>query len=297
MAGLCHNLYQVVNSIGYEEENSKLDITQIPDDSDEGYILEVDLKYPKELLDLHNDYSPVPEKMKICPEMLSPYCKQLSEDLKLGSVAVPKLVHNLNDKTKYIVHYRNLKLYLGLRIDLAEIHSVLAFQQSPWPKAYIDFNTERRKHAANDFEKDFYKLMNNAVFGKTMKNLRKRVNVKFVSDKTKLKKRLTRPSFNYNSFSIFSEDLAAVNMKKTKFYLNRSIYVGFTVKKIRHDNYKTCLFDKKQTKTSMNQIRSHGHEIYSIKLNKIALSPYDDKRYIFEGGVNTLAHGHYKIMK
>ena len=93
-----------------EEENSNLDITQIPDDSEEGYILEVDLKYPKELLDLHNDYPLVPEKMKICPEMLSPYCKQLSEDLKLGSVAVPKLVHNLNDKTKYIVHYRNLKL-------------------------------------------------------------------------------------------------------------------------------------------------------------------------------------------
>jgi hypothetical protein len=88
----------------------KLDITQIPDDSEEGYILEVDLKYPKELLDLHNDYPLAPEKMKICPEMLSPYCKQLSEDLKLGSVAVPKLVHNLNDKTKYIVHYRNLKL-------------------------------------------------------------------------------------------------------------------------------------------------------------------------------------------
>ena len=128
-----------------------------------------------------------------------------------------------------------------------------------------------------------------------MKNLRKRVNIKFVSDKTKLTKRLTRPSFD--SFRIFSEDLAAVNMKKTKFYLNRSIYVGFTVQKIRHDNYKTCLFDKKQTKTSMNQIRSHGHEIYSIKLNKIALSPYDDKRYTFEGGANTLANGHYKLIK
>ena len=81
MAGLCHNLNQLVNSIGYEEDNSNLDITQIPDDSEEGYILEVDLKYPKELLDLHNDYPLASEKMKICPEMLSPYCKQLSEDL------------------------------------------------------------------------------------------------------------------------------------------------------------------------------------------------------------------------
>ena len=109
--------------------------------------------------------------MKICPEMLSPYCQQLSEDLKLGSVQVPKLVPNLNDKTKYIiVHYHNLKLYLKLGMELTEIHRVLAFQQSSWLKAYIDFNTERRKHAANDFEKDFYKLMNNAVFGKTMES-------------------------------------------------------------------------------------------------------------------------------
>ncbi|CAB3983464.1 Hypothetical predicted protein [Paramuricea clavata] len=134
--------------------------------------------------------------------MLSPYCQQLSEDLNLGSVAVPKLVPNLNDKTNYIVHYRNLKLYLSLGME-----------------------EERRKHAANDFEKDFYKLMNNAVFGKTMGNLRKRVNVKLVYDETKLSKLTDRPSFD--SFCIFSEDLAAVNMKKTKLYLNRPIYVGF----------------------------------------------------------------------
>jgi hypothetical protein len=210
-----------------EQEISNLDITQITDDSEEGYILEVDLKYPKELHDLHNDYPLAPEKMKICPEMLSPYCKQLSEDLKLGSVAVPKLVPNLSDKTKYIVHCRNLKLYLGLGMELTVIHRVLAFQQSPWLKAYIDFNTERRKHAANDFEKDFYKLMNNSVFGKTMEYLRKRVNVKLVNDKTKLTKLTARPSFD--SFRIFSEDLAAVNMKKTKLYLNRPIYVGFTI--------------------------------------------------------------------
>jgi hypothetical protein len=87
--------------------------------------------------------------------MLSPYCQQLLEDLNLGSVAVPKLVPNLNDKTNYVVHYRNLKLYLALGMEVTIIHRVLVFQQSPWLKAYIDFNTERRKCAANDFEKDF----------------------------------------------------------------------------------------------------------------------------------------------
>ncbi|XP_028417042.1 uncharacterized protein LOC114541307 [Dendronephthya gigantea] len=399
-----------------DQEIAQFDITDVADDDDEGYILEVDLHYPSELHDLHNDYPLAPEKMKISSEMLSPYCQDLSECLQLRGGVVSKLVPNLRNKTNYVVHYRNLKQYLALGMKLAKIHRVLVFQQSPWLKTYIDFNTEKRKHAANDFEKDFYKLMNNSVFGKTMENLRKRVNVKLVNDKTKLSKLTASPSFDY--FRIFSEDLAAVNMKKTKLYLNRPIYVGFTIldlskvlmyqfhyeymkpkydcnakllftdtdslcyeiktddvyqdmlqdidlfdtseyardhplhsltnkkvlgkmkdethgipiqefvglrpkmysilytendkqvekktakgikksvtkRKLRHINYKECLFDKKRTMASMNQIRSERHEIYSIKLNKIGLSPYDDKRYIIKDGVNTLAYGHYQII-
>ena len=210
-----------------EEEISNFDIMHIADGSEEGCVLEVDLRYPKELHDLHNDYLLAPEKMKIVSEMLSPYCQQLLEDLNLGSVAVPKLVPNLNDKTNYIVHCRNLKLYLALGMKVTRIHRVLVFQQCLWLKTYIDFNTERRTCATNDFEKDFYKLMNNEVFGKTMENLRKRVNVKLINDKAKLTKLTARPSFD--SFRIFSDDVAAVNMKKTKLYLNGPIYVGFTI--------------------------------------------------------------------
>jgi hypothetical protein len=103
----------------------------IADNSDEGYVLEVDLRYPKELHDLHSDYPLAPDKMKIVWEMLSPYCQQLLEDLNLGGVAVPKLVPNLNDKTNYIVHYRNLKLYLALGMEVTGIHRVLVFPQSP----------------------------------------------------------------------------------------------------------------------------------------------------------------------
>ena len=92
-----------------EQEISTLDIERVPDDSEQGYILEVDLRYPEELHDLHNDYPLAPERMKILPEMLSPYCQELSKDLNLGSAPVPKLVPNLEDKTNYVVHYRNLK--------------------------------------------------------------------------------------------------------------------------------------------------------------------------------------------
>ena len=112
-------------------------------------------------------------------------------------------------------------------IELTKIHKVLLFQQKPWLKSYIDFNTEKRKHAANDFKKGFFKLMNNSVFGKTMENLRKTVNVKLVNDKVILSKLTASPSFD--SFRVFSEDLAAVNMKKTKLKLYLPNYVGFTI--------------------------------------------------------------------
>ena len=125
------------------------------------------------------------------------------------------------------MHYRNLKQHLTLGMRLTKIHRVLVFDQSPWLKTYIDFNTEKRKNARNEFEKDFFKLMNNSVFGKTMENLRKRVNVKLVNTEKQLEKLSASPLFDY--FRIFNEDLIAVNMKKPSLYLNRPIYVGFCI--------------------------------------------------------------------
>ena len=82
--------------------------------------------------------------------MLSPYCQQLKEDLGLKEPSIGKLIPNLHNKTRYILHYKNLKLYLDLGMKLTKIHRVLTFQQSSWLKEYIDFNTEKRKQAAND---------------------------------------------------------------------------------------------------------------------------------------------------
>ena len=204
-----------------EHEIEELNVMAIPDDDEDGCILEGDLKYPRELHELHSDYPLAPEKMKVMPNMLSPYCQQLVEQLNLGGASVPKLVPNLYDKTHYILHYCNLRLYFDLGLKLTKIHRVLGFAQSTRLKSYIDFHTEKRKQATNYFEKDFFKLMNNAVFGKTMANLRRRVIVKLVTNPNKLKKLTASPAF--------SEDLAAVSMKKTKLYLNRPIYVGFTI--------------------------------------------------------------------
>lgn len=117
-----------------EQEIEELNVMSIPNDGEDGYTLEVDLEYPKELHDLHSAYPPAPETMKVTPNMLSPYCQLLAQDLNPGGVPVPKLVPNPCDKTHYILHYRNLKLYLDLDMKLTNVHQALGFTQSTWLK-------------------------------------------------------------------------------------------------------------------------------------------------------------------
>ena len=153
------------------------------------------------------------------------------------SDSFPKLIPNLMDKEKYIVHYRNLKLYVSLGMRIKKVHRVLSFHQSPWLKEYIDFNTRQRTAAKNEFEKNFFKLMNNSMFGKTMENLRHRRNVDLVNNEKKLKKLAAQPTFK--SFKIFHEHLTAVECAKAELTLNRPIYVGFCVL----DLSKTLMYD------------------------------------------------------
>ena len=116
----------------------------INEKSDIGYILEIHLEYPKELLELHNDYPLAPEKPAVSNDVLSIYCKNIAHkyDIKVGDVK--KLIPKLGNKTKYVLHFRNLQLYLSLKVKLTKIHRALQFKQS-WTKKYIDFNTEKKK--------------------------------------------------------------------------------------------------------------------------------------------------------
>ena len=220
-----------------EKQISKLDLAKYNENSKKGLILEVDLEYPKELHNLYNDYPLSAERVCVNKDMLSGYCKKITTKYNISTGLVQKLIPTLKNKEKYVLHYRNLQLYTDLGLKVTKVHRILEFNQSPWLKKYIDFNTNKRKNAKNAFEKDFFKLMNNSVFGKTMENLRKRVDVRLVTDDKKFIKLTSKPS--YVSSKIFNENLVAVHKIKETLTLNRPAYVGMCIL----DLSKTLMYD------------------------------------------------------
>ena len=143
------------------------------------------------------------EYRAVSSDMLSKYCKEIADEYRIKAGDVNKLIPSLGKKTKYVLHYRNLQLYLSLGMRLTKINRVLKFKQSDWIKKYTNFNTEKRKNATNDFDKDFLKLMINSVYGKAMENLRKRINVIFVNNEKDFLKYTSKPT--YITHKIFSK--------------------------------------------------------------------------------------------
>ena len=191
-----------------DKEIDRIDLGKYKEDGKKGLILEVYPEYPQELHDMHNDYPVAPEKVKVSKNMLSDYCNKIAEKYNISIGLVSKLIPTLRDKKEYVLHYHNLQLYLDLGLKIRKVPRVLKFDQSPWLKQYINFNTEKRKHAKNSFEKDFFKLMYNSVFGKTVENLHKRVDIRPVTNDKKLDKLTAKPT--YVSSKIFNENLMAV---------------------------------------------------------------------------------------
>ena len=185
-------------------------IKNYDEDSDKGYIFEVDVKYPRRLHDLHSDLPFLPKRMKIDK------CQ--------------KLVCNLRNKKKCVVHIRSLKQALNYGLKLKKVRRIIEFNQESWLKPYIDMNTELRKIAKNDFEKDFFKLINNAVFGKTMENVRKHRDIKLVTTDKKRSKIVSEP--NYHTMNYISEDLLIIEMKRTKVKMNKPVYLGLSILEI-----------------------------------------------------------------
>ena len=186
------------------------------------------------------------------------------------------LVPNLGNKSRYVFHYRNCRLYLSIEMKLTKINKILKFKQFDWLKKYIDFNTDKRKNAANSFEKDFFKLMNNSVFGKTMGNLRKRISVKLVNNAKDYVKCVSNPRFA--SQKIFTKNFVAIHEIKPVLTLNKPVYVGFSILDLSkllmfefHYKYIKSKIDARLLLTDTDSL------VYEIKTKSVYEDFYRDK--------------------
>lgn len=391
----CNNLYgfSMTKCLPYEEfawiPPEELHLESTDDNGEYGYILEVDIAYPKKLHPQHNSLPFLSESMSVNKQR--------------------KLIANLNDKCKYIVHYITLKQALKHGLELLRIHRVLKFRQSNWLMNYIEYNASLRAKATNTFEKDLYKLYNNAVYGKTMENIRNRKNIKLVCDNKQLEKLIAKPYFIDRT--LYNENLAAVHLAKTIVKFDKPIYIGMTIldlsksvmyayhyetmlpkygmenliltymdtdsfiyyiktndlyedmlsmleyldtsdypvdhpcyslknkkvpgkfkdevcgrvisefvglrakmysiliegeeimkakgiqksalkKHIRFSDYVDCIKRNKTMRTVVNCIQSKQHQLSTVAINKLSLSPFDDKRIIINNGIDTKAIGY-----
>ena len=192
------------------------------------YILEVDLEYPKELHDEHSDYPLAPENTNVLETYLSDHQRELFKHYYNGKEPkdekTPKVILNLKDKDRYVVHIKALKFYLEKGMKVSQYHRIIKFQQRAWLKPWIDFNTEKRKEAKNDFEKDMFKLMNNAVYGKTMENVRNHMDFELVHKQERIQKCINNP--NYKSRHVINENLVGVEKIKTSITLDKPHLLG-----------------------------------------------------------------------
>ena len=172
-----------------------------------GYFLEVDIDYSKELFSFHKDLPFLPESKKVNK--------------------VEKLICSIENKEKYVIHTRALKQALDHGLVFKKVHRIIQFNQKAWLKEYINMNTELRKNVKNEFEKDFYKLINNSAFGKTMENIRNHRDIKLVTSE-KRRKRLVS-ELNYHSCKKFTDDLMTIEMKKTIVKMNKPLHLGTSI--------------------------------------------------------------------
>ena len=201
-------------------------ILTLEENDETGYFLEVDLEYPQELHNSHDEFPLCPENISISDDWLSEYQKVLKNRLGLKGKS-KKLCLTLFDKSKYVLHYSNLKFCLQNGMILRKVHKVLKFKQSQWLKSYIDLNTKLRQQATSKFEENFAKLMNNSVYGKTCENTRKYTNLELVTNKSQLQKYINSPLCS--SYKIYGENFAAIQLKPKCVRLDKPRYVGFTV--------------------------------------------------------------------
>lgn len=211
-----------------DSEITNFDINSVSLESDIGYFLEVDLHYPPELHDLHNQFPLAPEKVAIEPHQWSDFMQNECDTLGMKQVSCgSKLMATLCDKTHYILHYHVLQLYLRLGLKLTKIHRIMSFKQKAFMKSYINLNIEKRKLASSSFDVALYKLYNNSVFGKCMYNVFKQSNYKLVQQVSSFRRLAGKPTFQ--SCQVINDHLVGVQMKPNTIHCNKPIYIGAAI--------------------------------------------------------------------
>ena len=201
---------------------------------------------------------------KINPDDFSDYMKTIKTDT---FTQTKKLICDWSDKKIYLVHYRMLKFYIRHGMIVDKVHNVISFKQSKWLEKYISFNTQKRKKAKNNSEKDFYKLLNNAFYGKTMENVRPRSKIKFIKkdDYRGIMKYQSKLTFNgiHKSY----ENCDSYTFKQNEVLMDKPIYLGFSVlelgKLVMYETY----YDKLQPYFGQEDIQLHYMDTESFVLS------------------------------
>ncbi len=232
-----HSEFCFISDKNYDLET----IINTSPDAETGYLLEVDLTYPTFVHDQHDIFPMAPEHLLIHKSYLSPMNQRLLETLNLKHIPTLKLVPNLMTKTRYVVYYVNLKFYLQHGLQVSKIHRIISFKQSKWLQSYINFNTTKRIASTNAFDKAFYKLANNAVYGKTIENSAKRTTVRLVSGNQNIDRLVSLP--NFKSFKIYNKQTAGLQFSKTIADCLRPVYVGAIVLELAKYHMYKVLYD------------------------------------------------------
>ena len=266
-----NNLYghSMSQPLPYDEikfdKNIKLeDILNTPDDSDIGYFVEVDLTYPNNIKEKTKNFPFAPVNKKINPDDFNDYMKEIKPDTYIQS---SKLICDWSDKKNYLIHYRMLKFYVRHGMIVDKVHNIISFRQSRWLEKYISFNTQKRNKAKNDFEKDFYKLLNNAFYGKTMENVRNRLKIKFIKkddhkEIIKLQSKLT-----FNGIHKSYENCDSYTFKQNEVLMDKPIYLGFTVLELSRLLMYETYYDKLQPYFGQENIQCHYMDCDSFVLS------------------------------
>ena len=276
-------------------------ILNMTEDSLIGFILEVDLEYPEELQEDHQDYPLAPTKESVPQDWLSPYQTNLLEQMKNQDIArrsigkTKKLLQTLHDKSNYTIHYKLLQLFDRLGLKVKKVHRVLKFEQEAWLEPYIKLNTTKRQQARNKFEEDLYKLLNNCAYGKTCESKRKRMLVRIVRDYHAALREIS--AFEFKSYKIFGENLAAFTSNPTKIYWDVPTIVGasvlelakFHMYKFHYDIMKPnfeCQLLYSDTDSLLYQVKSEDlyREISEKRniLNELDLSNYPKNHSLYD---------------